>query len=114
MLIEKAMAKVYRSYENVHVGFSDEGLNVLTGAPVERFNIAEVGVLDYMKREISRKSIVCVSESRALNDMPTDKQSVLGLSTGRAYTVLDIFRDVPSDGKTVILIKLKMPEGKQL
>jgi hypothetical protein len=108
------MAKVYRAYENVHMGLTDEGLNVLTGAPVERFNIAEIGALEYMKQEIGRKSIICVSGSRALNDMSTDKQSMLGLSTGRAYTVLDIFKDVPSNGKTVTLIKLKYPEGKQL
>lgn len=52
MLIEKAMAKIYRSYENIHIGFADEGLNVLTGAPVERFSAAEAGVLDFLKKEL--------------------------------------------------------------
>jgi|JI6StandDraft_1071083.scaffolds.fasta_scaffold18456_2 hypothetical protein len=109
------MAKVYRTYENVHIGFADEGLNVLTGAPVERFNVAEPGVLDFLRRELDRKSVVCVSGSSTLSDVLMTEQSVLGLSGGRAYTVLDIFKDVPTDGgKPVTLIKLKSPEGKHL
>lgn len=33
MLLEKAWAKVYGSYDNIHSGYNEEGLNALSGAP---------------------------------------------------------------------------------
>lgn len=33
MLLEKAWAKVYGSYDNIHSGYNDEGLNAVSGAP---------------------------------------------------------------------------------
>lgn len=33
MLLEKAWAKVYGSYDNIHAGYNDEGLNAVSGAP---------------------------------------------------------------------------------
>lgn len=109
------MAKVYRSYENLHIGFADEGLSVLTGAPVERFGVGEPGVLDYLKKELDRRSIVCVSGSYQLQEVMMVEKSVLGLTTGKTYTVLDVFKDVPADnGKPLTLIKLQSPEGKNI
>ena len=33
MLLEKAWAKVYKSFENIHSGFNEEGLLAVSGAP---------------------------------------------------------------------------------
>ena len=35
MLIEKAWAKVFESYENIEAGYGKEVLRTLTGAPTE-------------------------------------------------------------------------------
>lgn len=47
-----------------------------------------------------------------MSQMPMEKQSVLGLSSGRAYNIVGVVKDVQSDGKSVNLIKLRNPEGK--
>lgn len=58
---------------------------------------------------------MCVSGSSLIKDTIMDNKSVLGLSAGRVYTILDVFKDVPSDdGKPITLIKLRSPEGKLL
>lgn len=33
MFLEKAWAKVYKSYENIHAGYNNEGLLAISGAP---------------------------------------------------------------------------------
>lgn len=41
LILEKAWAKLYRSYENINAGFSDEGLTAITGAPCVNMNSSE-------------------------------------------------------------------------
>jgi calpain-15 len=101
MLIEKAMAKIYRSYEDIHLGWTEEGLNVLTGAPTEKVMVGGTegaqngGVVEVIRKAVNRKCVVCCS-GKVLSQATMEKQSVMGLSTGRSYTVVNVYKDIQS------------------
>ena len=42
LLLEKAWAKIYGSYENIEAGYTREALYALTGAPTKVFYIEDL------------------------------------------------------------------------
>lgn len=69
MLLEKAWAKIYGSYENIHAGFNDEGLTALTGAPCEQLLSDADGTLEKLKIYLKKGYIVSTSASDMIGQM---------------------------------------------
>jgi calpain-15 len=69
MLLEKAWAKIYGSYDNIHAGFADEGLIALTGAPCEGLLSEWEGTIEKLKIYLKKGYIVSCSTSDLIGQM---------------------------------------------
>ncbi|CAD8192249.1 unnamed protein product [Paramecium pentaurelia] len=105
MVIEKAWAKVFGSYENIEAGFPSEVLRTLTGAPTRSLFTNDEKFIEDLESCIKNRCImVCSSKNEN-----KQQYKLMGLISGHAYTVLKI-KDVNANTK---LIKLRNPWGKE-
>ncbi|CAK69420.1 unnamed protein product (macronuclear) [Paramecium tetraurelia] len=105
MVIEKAWAKVFGSYENIEAGFPSEVLRTLTGAPTRTIFTSDENFVEDLESCIKNRCImVCSSKNEN-----KQQYKLMGLIAGHAYTVLKI-KDLNSNTK---LIKLRNPWGKE-
>lgn len=89
MLIEKAYAKVFGSYEIIESGLTGVGLNALTGAPFEylckdsKNKVDANSAWDFISTHTSMNHILVGSTEN------NDRNGNLGLVSTHAYTILD-------------------------
>ncbi|CAD8127631.1 unnamed protein product [Paramecium sonneborni] len=105
MVIEKAWAKVFGSYENIEAGYPTEVLRTLTGAATKTLFTKEDKFMEELQTCIQNRCIMVCSTKN--ENKQQYKQ--MGLISGHAYTVLKI-KDLNANTK---LIKLRNPWGKE-
>jgi len=112
MLIEKALATEYGSYENLNGGAIDDALNLLTGSPAFRYNLLNEdvrmkladGSLWRKMIEYDNKAFLMGAGSLPKELMP---QNNMGIIPCHAYAIVDVF-----ECDSYKLIELKNPWGK--
>jgi calpain-15 len=116
-LIEKALAKLYGSYEALNAGRVLLGLSVLTGLPCEKIHVKRPSakgdevdtdliwarLLSFRERGFPM-SAACGGEG---GEEEESTYALLGLESNHAYSILDV-RQIGSDQ----LIRLRNPWGK--
>lgn len=112
ILLEKAWAKLYTSYQRIQAGYPEETLHDLTGAPIRQIALKNASFnkeaeWQYLV-EASVKQYSMVASSNPGSD--TNK-SVSGVVQGHAYTVLNAV-NLNVQGNIVRLIQLRNPWGK--
>ncbi len=114
MLIEKAIATEFGSYEHLNGGVIDDALNLMTGTAAFRYNLLNEdikmkvadGSLWKKMREYSEKCFLMGAGTRTEDIMP---QNNMGIVPTHAYAILQV---VECDSHK--LIELKNPWGETL
>jgi len=117
LLLEKAYAKLYKSYFGTSSGFQQEALAALTGAPTKYFKFKKNSGLDPMEETylflaggIANKFVLTAS-SRKESETVNNKE--MGVVSVHAYAILDVREiDLP-DGRRERLIKMRNPWGNR-
>ena len=112
MLIEKALATEYGSYENLNGGVIDDALNLLTGTAAFRYNLLNEdvrmriadGSLWQKMMEYRNKCFLMGAGSLPKQMMP---QNNMGIVPCHAYAIMDVF-----ECDSHKLIELKNPWGE--
>ena len=64
MLLEKAWAKCFKSYDNIHAGYNAEGLVAIAGAPTIEVSSRQNGFLKTVQAHLNKGAIVTCATSR--------------------------------------------------
>ena len=112
MIIEKALATEYGSYENLNGGVIDDALNLLTGTAAFRYNLLNEdirmriadGSLWQKMMEYRNKCFLMGAGSLPKQMMP---QNNMGIVPCHAYAIMDVF-----ECDSHKLIELKNPWGE--
>lgn len=87
LILEKAWAKVNKSYENTITGFASEAFRCLTGAPVEFHNHDYVeDIWDLIVEADKRNYIICASAGKS--NLTSEEYVKMGLVSDHAYAVI--------------------------
>lgn len=121
-LIEKAYAKIFKSYQAIVAGSPTLALNSLTGAPTDFFDLEDESfqnnpdkervVWEYLQSTQSAGYLTVASsteDNMARSQLPLAQK---GIVKGHAYTVLSVCQIKTDAGRTEHLIKLRNPWGK--
>jgi calpain-15 len=117
-LLEKALAKAAGSYEAVEAGTCEEGLTMLTGAPVEQLRLQAGGeageAVDtdtlWARLLSCREAGFLAAASCGSRSAAAEAASAsLGLQTQHAYSVLDVVQTVQGGHR---LLRLRNPWGR--
>jgi len=88
LILEKAWAKVNKSYENTITGYASEAFRALTGAPVEFYNHDyEEDLWDTLVQADQRNYIICASAGKT--NLTIEDYSKIGLVSDHAYAVIE-------------------------
>jgi len=117
LLLEKAYAKLYKSYFGTSSGFQQEALAALTGAPTKYFKFKKNSGLDpidetylFLAGGIANKFVLTAS-SRKESETVNNKE--MGVVSVHAYAILDVKEiDLPN-GRREKLIKMRNPWGNR-
>jgi calpain-15 len=115
MLIEKAYAKLFGSYQRIEQGLTGVGLNALTGAPFEYLNKDRKEGIDV---EVAWTFITSNFELNHLlvgSTENNDRNGYLGLVSEHAYTILDaqeVHIATKKGKKKERILKMENPWGK--
>lgn len=74
MLLEKAWAKAFKSYDNIHSGFNEEGLSAVSGAPCLKMQSKEEGFLKRIDDELKKGCIVTCATSTDVGQLTHSEQ----------------------------------------
>ncbi|KAK6628177.1 hypothetical protein RUM43_001989 [Polyplax serrata] len=112
-LLEKAYAKLYGCYENLHLGFTTRALQDLTGGIVQSFGLSSQEkylVFQVLNSAVPRSTLLIASINP---EKETKRQLRLrnGLVTQNAYSVTGLARVRGHFGETP-LVRLRNPWGK--
>lgn len=114
MLLEKAWAKVYGSYDNIHSGYNEEGLNAVSGAPSIHVSAKENEFSRRIEVEINRGSIITCATSAYVNQLSKNDQEKYGIFENHAYSLLNVYSNLKNrDGSSLNLIKIRNPWGRK-
>lgn len=110
-LMEKAYAKLNQNYERIAWGRGSESLRALTGKPTIKFS----------HKEVNSPDLLTMHKYWAANDFPQVASccnavpgGIAGLSSGHAYSLLDIKELTWSDGTLAHRIaKMRNPWNKE-
>ena len=90
ILLEKAWAKLYKSYKHIESGFPEEVLHDLTGAPVKRIYLHKKGLnLNQLWEYLLFASVNTFSMVSCSNPGSDTDSSAAGIIQGHAYTFLN-------------------------
>lgn len=110
LLLEKAWAKTYVSYDNIEAGLTREALHDLTGAPTKTIWTDQPELWENILKGEKRNWIMTAGS----NDSESGSEDVAanGIVAGHAYSLLAgyEFKD-PRTGSNVRLVKLRNPWG---
>ena len=115
MLIEKAYAKVYGSYESIESGLTGVAMSALTGAPYEYLckdssNRVDVSTAwEFITSNIAQNHLLTGSTEN------NDRNKHMGLVSTHAYTILDcqeVHISTKKGKKKERIVKLSNPWGK--
>lgn len=115
LLIEKAYAKVFGSYQKIEQGLTGVGLNALTGAPFEYLNKDQKSNVDV---EVAWTFVTSNFELNHLlvgSTENNDRNGYLGLVSEHAYTILDaqeVHIATKKGKKKERILKMENPWGK--
>lgn len=108
LLMEKAYAKVYGSYENIDSGDPSNALRDLTGAP---YDIKQEGspedFWDFIKK-MDEKGFILTCYTKKTDKI--EEENELGLISSHAYSILDK-REVTYSGGKARLVQIRNPWG---
>ena len=99
MLVEKAWAKIHRSYLNIEGGFSDEVLHELTGAPTEFVRTKDENLLQKLKKACDNRAIMAASSSATGNSAAKEALNEVGMTAAHCYVILNVHEIVSKDGE---------------
>ena len=95
MLLEKAWAKHFKSYDVIRSGFSAEGLQAISGAPIYVLATNDKVFIPKIKEFFKNGYVMtCASSGRLLKKTKEERKS-MGILAKHSYTDLDIFFNVP-------------------
>lgn len=101
LLMEKAWAKVFGSYQRIEAGTSGEALPCITGAPIEVFfheEQKENDSLSYLweklKASDKKNYIIGTSVSSDQSNSSGQKMNSVGLVDAHAYSLISVFDEV--------------------
>ncbi|CAD8199562.1 unnamed protein product [Paramecium octaurelia] len=117
LLLEKAYAKIYGSYQKIEQGLAGQALKDLTGAPSEYF-IRKAETLkdadlcwEFMEKNDKEKYILTASSET--NEQGTEQDNGNGIVSQHCYAILDLQRVIGSDGKPDRIIRIRNPWGRK-
>lgn len=116
LLLEKAWAKIYGSYQRIEAGTTGEALPALTGAPSEFMFHAEIEDKEEIWRKLRtadlKKYIIAtaISSQKQINKSSEDMKNV-GLVDAHAYSLIATYEDVDAKGKKLRLLHIRNPWG---
>lgn len=114
MLLEKAWAKVYGSYDNIHSGYNEEGLNAISGAPSIFVTAKENEFVRRVEVELRRGSILTCATSPYVAQLGKNDQDRLGIYSNHAYSLLNVHSGLrDGEGREVTLLRVRNPWGKK-
>ncbi|XP_057379033.1 calpain-9-like isoform X1 [Daphnia carinata] len=119
-LLEKAYAKLYGNYENLHAGFTTKALQDLTGGIVQSFCLSQQDkFLTYqvLNSAVPRSTLLIASISFGEKEASSGKQPRAlrlrnGLMSQTAYSVTGLARVRSSSRGEVPLVRLRNPWGR--
>ena len=117
LLLEKAWAKIWGSYQNIVAGDCSEALRDLTGAPTrtiytneeKKQGVVNKEMMEVLERNFSEKQqwiITAGTQSEEKMSQSTFKS--IGLVPSHAYSIIKIFQIQ----KNLIILKIRNPWGK--
>lgn len=108
-LLEKSFAKLFGSYERIESGTGYESLRMLTNKPVFMFHHKKVvGKMDEMFKMLHKLSRENHPMAVSCCDVARGSRAPDGLTTGHAYTLLDV---IELNGEK--LAKVRNPWSKE-
>ena len=104
ILLEKAWAKIYKSYGDIEGGFMTECLHDLTGAPTKTMQTKDPKLWSELMLAEMRNWIICASSSNVLG---SDKNtSPNGIVQSHAYAIISVHE---IQGQR--LVRMRNPHG---
>ncbi len=113
MLIEKAYAKVFGSYQRIESGTMMESLQLLTCAYIDILDHAETP-LNELWGEIRRADMedyIILTNVHTGDALTSERLKALGLVDNHAYTLIGAHEVKDREGKFVRLLKIRNPWG---
>lgn len=99
-LLEKAYAKVNKSYSNMHFGYISDALVDLTGGVHEIYYIEECGEKDHpTKEQLWELALKGFAMKSIMGASMGDRTNNNSLSTCHAYSVLGIYEIINQNGE---------------
>jgi hypothetical protein len=109
VILEKAYANRFGSYDAIQAGFTEDVLRDLTGAPCEIVQTEDGDVLWEKVLHGNEVNYIITASTGGEQD-EHDTTNALGLVTLHAYSVIEA-AEVPSRGGTEYLLKIRNPWG---
>ena len=109
LLLEKAYAKIYKSYSNIESGTTLESFRDLTGAPTQSFflNDSKQDKQKEKNRDVWKHLLKNHGKGYLMTASPNSEKAVLkGIVINHAYTILDI-----KEFEEIKLIRMRNPWG---
>lgn len=120
MILEKAWAKVFGSYQRIEAGTTGEALHPLTGCPAQFLIHDERPNKDRLWKVIQdadkRNFVMCTavaSQAEEMSKLSQKDMSGVGLVDAHAYSLIGATEITKDNGKTVRLVKCRNPWGKK-
>jgi hypothetical protein len=110
LLLEKAWAKLYGSYERIEAGLTREALRDLTGAPTKVIFSDDKNLWSEITTG-ERENYIMTAGANEEEDLSRSTQDRLGLVASHAYSLVSVHEVKAGDGEKVKLVKLRNPWG---
>lgn len=120
LIIEKAWAKVFGSYQRIEAGTAGEALGPLTGCPTKYFIHDDAQSKDKLWQTIlfadQQKFPMCTavaSQAEEVSGLTHKQMKSVGLVDAHAYSLISAKEIKLKNGKTERILKVRNPWGKK-